>query len=195
MQGNAIKTYKYNVLTFIPLNLYEQFKRVANLYFLALLILQVHPKTWQLASGLQWYKKQGARSDAIFFVLLDYSRHFHTALVHHADSSGGGAGSHCHQRPGGRPGKTCAHTHMNKCTHKFFLSTFLFIHLHLGHLGFVQSVLQSVTVIPLKAWLPRYQITQLCIVRSIERMDCRLSWLPYSLAPPPPSELIEGKTF
>ena len=40
-QGNAIKTYKYNVLTFLPLNLYEQFKRAANLYFLALLILQV----------------------------------------------------------------------------------------------------------------------------------------------------------
>lgn len=45
LQGNAIKTYKYNVLTFIPLNLYEQFKRVANLYFLALLILQVHLKS------------------------------------------------------------------------------------------------------------------------------------------------------
>lgn len=44
LQGNAIKTYKYNVLTFIPLNLYEQFKRVANLYFLALLILQVRLK-------------------------------------------------------------------------------------------------------------------------------------------------------
>lgn len=41
LQGNAIKTYKYNVLTFLPLNLYEQFKRAANLYFLALLILQV----------------------------------------------------------------------------------------------------------------------------------------------------------
>ncbi|KTG37553.1 hypothetical protein cypCar_00011129, partial [Cyprinus carpio] len=38
--GNAIKTYKYNVLTFLPLNLYEQFKRAANLYFLCLLILQ-----------------------------------------------------------------------------------------------------------------------------------------------------------
>uniref|UniRef100_A0A3Q3LTP8 Phospholipid-transporting ATPase n=1 Tax=Labrus bergylta TaxID=56723 RepID=A0A3Q3LTP8_9LABR len=49
--GNAIKTYKYNVLTFIPLNLYEQFKRVANLYFLALLILQIIPDI----STLPWY--------------------------------------------------------------------------------------------------------------------------------------------
>lgn len=40
-QGNAIKTYKYNVFTFLPLNLFEQFKRVANFYFLILLILQV----------------------------------------------------------------------------------------------------------------------------------------------------------
>ncbi|XP_034047681.1 phospholipid-transporting ATPase IC-like [Thalassophryne amazonica] len=32
--GNAIKTYKYNFFTFLPLNLYEQFKRAANLYFL-----------------------------------------------------------------------------------------------------------------------------------------------------------------
>ncbi|XP_033845382.1 phospholipid-transporting ATPase IC [Periophthalmus magnuspinnatus] len=49
--GNAIKTYKYNVLTFIPLNLYEQFKRAANLYFLALLILQIIPSI----STLPWY--------------------------------------------------------------------------------------------------------------------------------------------
>uniref|UniRef100_A0A8B9HM62 Phospholipid-transporting ATPase n=1 Tax=Astyanax mexicanus TaxID=7994 RepID=A0A8B9HM62_ASTMX len=49
--GNAIKTYKYNVLTFLPLNLYEQFKRAANLYFLALLILQIIPQI----STLPWY--------------------------------------------------------------------------------------------------------------------------------------------
>ncbi|PKU36413.1 phospholipid-transporting atpase hypothetical protein [Limosa lapponica baueri] len=38
--GNAIKTYKYNPITFLPLNLFEQFKRAANFYFLVLLILQ-----------------------------------------------------------------------------------------------------------------------------------------------------------
>ncbi|KAM4635236.1 phospholipid-transporting ATPase IC [Polymixia lowei] len=49
--GNGIKTYKYNALTFIPLNLFEQFKRAANLYFLALLILQIIPEI----STLPWY--------------------------------------------------------------------------------------------------------------------------------------------
>lgn len=49
--GNAIRTYKYNAFTFLPLNLYEQFKRAANLYFLALLILQIIPEI----STLPWY--------------------------------------------------------------------------------------------------------------------------------------------
>ncbi|KAM9820089.1 phospholipid-transporting ATPase IC [Neosynchiropus ocellatus] len=49
--GNAIKTYKYNAITFLPLNLYEQFKRAANLYFLALLILQLIPDI----TTLPWY--------------------------------------------------------------------------------------------------------------------------------------------
>ncbi|KAG8456790.1 hypothetical protein GDO86_002538 [Hymenochirus boettgeri] len=48
--GNAIKTYKYNPITFLPLNLFEQFKRAANAYFLVLLILQTIPQistvTW-----------------------------------------------------------------------------------------------------------------------------------------------------
>ncbi|XP_031681931.1 phospholipid-transporting ATPase IC [Oncorhynchus kisutch] len=49
--GNGIKTYKYNALTFIPLNLFEQFKRAANLYFLALLVLQIIPEI----TTLPWY--------------------------------------------------------------------------------------------------------------------------------------------
>uniref|UniRef100_A0A2K6C9C8 Phospholipid-transporting ATPase n=1 Tax=Macaca nemestrina TaxID=9545 RepID=A0A2K6C9C8_MACNE len=49
--NNAIKTYKYNALTFIPMNLFEQFKRSANMYFLVLLILQAIPQI----STLAWY--------------------------------------------------------------------------------------------------------------------------------------------
>lgn len=40
-KGNAIKTAKYNILTFLPLNLYEQFHRMANVYFVFVILLQV----------------------------------------------------------------------------------------------------------------------------------------------------------
>ncbi len=38
---NMVETTKYNILTFLPKNIYEQFTRVwANFYFLFLIILQ-----------------------------------------------------------------------------------------------------------------------------------------------------------
>ncbi|XP_025076903.1 phospholipid-transporting ATPase ID-like isoform X3 [Pomacea canaliculata] len=40
---NHISTSKYNILTFVPKNLFEQFQRLANAYFLGLLILQLIP--------------------------------------------------------------------------------------------------------------------------------------------------------
>ncbi|KZT25558.1 phospholipid-translocating P-type ATPase [Neolentinus lepideus HHB14362 ss-1] len=40
---NKVRTSKYTIITFIPKNLYEQFRRVANLYFLALTVVQVFP--------------------------------------------------------------------------------------------------------------------------------------------------------
>ncbi|NXC41274.1 AT8B3 ATPase, partial [Penelope pileata] len=49
--GNAIKTSKYNVLTFLPLNLYEQFHRMANVYFVFVILLQMFPEI----STLPWY--------------------------------------------------------------------------------------------------------------------------------------------
>ncbi|XP_023694698.2 phospholipid-transporting ATPase ID isoform X1 [Paramormyrops kingsleyae] len=48
---NAIKTSKYNLITFLPLNLFEQFQRIANAYFLFLLILQLIPAI----SSLSWF--------------------------------------------------------------------------------------------------------------------------------------------
>lgn len=42
-QSNYIKTSKYSILTFLPLNLFEQFQRLANFYFLCLLVLQLIP--------------------------------------------------------------------------------------------------------------------------------------------------------
>nr|XP_060474559.1 probable phospholipid-transporting ATPase IM isoform X10 [Panthera onca] len=48
---NCIHTSKYNILTFLPINLFEQFQRVANAYFLFLLILQLIPEI----SSLTWF--------------------------------------------------------------------------------------------------------------------------------------------
>uniref|UniRef100_A0A674EY49 Phospholipid-transporting ATPase n=1 Tax=Salmo trutta TaxID=8032 RepID=A0A674EY49_SALTR len=47
---NHIKTCKYNVFTFLPINLFEQFQRAANAYFLVLLMLQLIPEI----SSLSW---------------------------------------------------------------------------------------------------------------------------------------------
>uniref|UniRef100_A0A4W6C9I4 Phospholipid-transporting ATPase n=1 Tax=Lates calcarifer TaxID=8187 RepID=A0A4W6C9I4_LATCA len=49
--NNAIKTSKYNIFTFLPLNLFEQFRRLANAYFLFLFILQLIPQI----SSLSWF--------------------------------------------------------------------------------------------------------------------------------------------
>ncbi|KAG9354384.1 hypothetical protein JZ751_001091 [Albula glossodonta] len=48
---NGIKTSKYNLFTFLPLNLFEQFQRIANAYFLFLLVLQLIPAI----SSLSWF--------------------------------------------------------------------------------------------------------------------------------------------
>jgi len=51
-KGNAVCTTKYTPLTFIMLNLYDQFHRLANFYFLFITILQLlpvsstRPTTW-----------------------------------------------------------------------------------------------------------------------------------------------------
>ncbi|KAI9001934.1 hypothetical protein BC832DRAFT_533113, partial [Gaertneriomyces semiglobifer] len=44
LPGNAISTAKYTWYTFVPKNLFEQFRRVANLYFLMTVILQIFPQ-------------------------------------------------------------------------------------------------------------------------------------------------------
>ncbi|XP_050987064.1 phospholipid-transporting ATPase ID isoform X3 [Labeo rohita] len=44
-------TSKYNIITFLPVNLFEQFQEVANTYFLFLLILQLIPQI----SSLSWF--------------------------------------------------------------------------------------------------------------------------------------------
>jgi len=48
--NNFIKTSKYTLLTFLPLNLFEQFQRAANFYFLCLFILQLIPEISSLSA-------------------------------------------------------------------------------------------------------------------------------------------------
>ncbi|XP_055968968.1 phospholipid-transporting ATPase IK [Sorex fumeus] len=48
---NVIHTAKYNVFSFLPLNLFEQFQRLSNLYFLFIIILQSFPEI----STLPWF--------------------------------------------------------------------------------------------------------------------------------------------
>ncbi|XP_034030686.1 phospholipid-transporting ATPase ID [Thalassophryne amazonica] len=49
--NNCIMTSKYNIITFLPVNLFEQFQEGANTYFLFLLILQLIPQI----SSLSWF--------------------------------------------------------------------------------------------------------------------------------------------
>uniref|UniRef100_A0AAV2IWX9 P-type ATPase N-terminal domain-containing protein n=1 Tax=Knipowitschia caucasica TaxID=637954 RepID=A0AAV2IWX9_KNICA len=48
---NSIKTSKYNIFTFLPLNLFEQLQRLANVYFCFLFVLQLIPQV----SSLSWF--------------------------------------------------------------------------------------------------------------------------------------------
>lgn len=40
-QNNSVRTTKYTLLTFLPKNLFEQFRRIANFYFLISAAIQV----------------------------------------------------------------------------------------------------------------------------------------------------------
>ena len=56
--NNEIRTAKYTLLTFLPINLFEQFCRVANLYFLIIAALQV----WMVVQGAVQPKLEGGGS-------------------------------------------------------------------------------------------------------------------------------------
>jgi magnesium-transporting ATPase (P-type) len=41
---NSIRTSKYTAITFLPKNLFEQFSKMANVYFLFIMVLQIIPQ-------------------------------------------------------------------------------------------------------------------------------------------------------
>ena len=41
VMDNCVRTSKYNVFTFLPLNLLEQFKKPANIYFVVIMCMQM----------------------------------------------------------------------------------------------------------------------------------------------------------
>ncbi|KAJ3032514.1 hypothetical protein HK097_005212, partial [Rhizophlyctis rosea] len=48
-KGNQIRTSKYTLISFLPKNLFEQFRSVANFYFMSLVILQGFPPFQQVS--------------------------------------------------------------------------------------------------------------------------------------------------
>uniref|UniRef100_G1QMV4 P-type ATPase N-terminal domain-containing protein n=1 Tax=Nomascus leucogenys TaxID=61853 RepID=G1QMV4_NOMLE len=62
-QTNVVRTAKYSFFSFLPLNLYEQFHRVSNLYFLLIIILQSIPDI----STLPWFSL-GAPMVCLLFI-------------------------------------------------------------------------------------------------------------------------------
>ena len=74
---NRFCTSKYTLFTFLPLNLYGQFRRIANVYFLLSLIMAFAFEKYAPISPISWM------SNLIFLVLVtmakqgyeDYLRH------------------------------------------------------------------------------------------------------------------------
>lgn len=52
--SNQIHTTKYTLLTFIPKNLFEQFHRLANVYFLLIIILNFIPAIEVFGKEVSW---------------------------------------------------------------------------------------------------------------------------------------------
>ncbi|THV03978.1 phospholipid-translocating ATPase [Dendrothele bispora CBS 962.96] len=50
--SNQVISSKYTIITFVPRNLLEQFRRIANIYFLAIAIVQFFPKFSTISPGV-----------------------------------------------------------------------------------------------------------------------------------------------
>ena len=85
--NNSITTTKYTPITFLPKNLFEQFRRIANLYFLIMVILQM---------ALPWAPLNGNASffplilvvaiSAIRELIEDIKRSYSDKKINHSDA-------------------------------------------------------------------------------------------------------------
>lgn len=57
LPNNMIQTAKYSALTFIPINLVEQFTQLANVYFLVTIPQKLHPNVFRLSLDFRQSKK------------------------------------------------------------------------------------------------------------------------------------------
>ncbi|KAJ0175180.1 hypothetical protein K1T71_009321 [Dendrolimus kikuchii] len=82
--NNYIKTSKYSIITFLPLNLLEQFQRLANFYFLCLLVLQLIPAISSLTPITTAIPLIGVLAlTAVKDAYDDFQRHQNDSQVNH----------------------------------------------------------------------------------------------------------------
>ncbi|XP_075979890.1 ATPase phospholipid transporting 8B isoform X1 [Anticarsia gemmatalis] len=82
--SNFIKTSKYSIVTFLPLNLLEQFQRLANFYFLCLLVLQLIPAISSLTPITTAIPLIGVLAlTAVKDAYDDFQRHQNDSQVNH----------------------------------------------------------------------------------------------------------------
>ncbi|XP_042229397.1 phospholipid-transporting ATPase ID-like isoform X3 [Homarus americanus] len=85
---NFIKTSKYTLLNFVPYNLFEQFQRLANFYFLCLLVLQLIPVISSLSPITTAVPLIGVLTvTAVKDAYDDYQRHRSDSQVNRRKSS------------------------------------------------------------------------------------------------------------
>ncbi|KAJ1118714.1 hypothetical protein NDU88_006902 [Pleurodeles waltl] len=86
LPGNRIKTTKYTVLSFLPKNLFEQFHRMANIYFVFIALLNFVP-------SVNAFKPEMALAPVLFILAVtalkdlweDYRRYRSDTEINHTD--------------------------------------------------------------------------------------------------------------
>lgn len=86
LADNRLKTTKYTLLSFVPKNLFEQFHRLANVYFVLIALLNFVPAVNAFQPGL-------ALAPVLFILAVtafkdlweDYSRHRSDREINHLD--------------------------------------------------------------------------------------------------------------